>query len=583
MGQTKKTNVISRVSAYIFGYKLLFGGTLALACLMTILSVVAPSVIQRVLDNVFVQGLGDGNLLIQGILLIAIIFFAKELLNCLRIRINNKLEQKVIFCLRQDLHDKLLFLPVNFYDQRKSGDISSRVLEDVQNVERAILDGTEQGVIAVLTLAGVSGMMFWQEPTLAAIVFMPIPLLGWMAFRYARISKKNWRAVRNKSGELNSLLVEDIQGNRLIQSFSLMSRERMRFSRIAKELEIVSLRAMYRWSIQGPGANFTSSLGILGVIGMGAYLLETDPSFSTGQFFAFLLYANMFYEPIRQLVSINNLIAAGKASGERVFEILDAQIEVKNPRQPIPIPRNNHEVQFSNVSFSYAERCPVVKKLSFTLRHGKTTALVGPTGAGKSTIANLLLRYYDVEKGSISIGSKNINRFSLEDLRGHIGLVSQDPFLFDASVKENLLLANPQASDKDMQEALHTAYAWDFVKCLPEGINTLIGERGVRLSMGEKQRLTIARAMLKSSPILIMDEATSSVDVETEREIQKALDALTSNRTTLIIAHRLSTIREADEIIFLEKGEVIEKGTHQKLLELGGSYMKFCNLQESLV
>ena len=583
MGQTKKTNVISRVSAYIFAYKLLFGGTLALACLMTILSVIAPSVIQRVLDNVFAKGVESGNLLIQGILLIAFIFFAKELLNCLRIRINNRLEQKVIFCLRQDLHDKLLRLPVNFYDQRKSGDISSRVLEDVQNVERAILDGTEQGVIAVLTLAGVSGMMFWQEPTLATIVFLPIPLLGWMAFRYARVSKKNWRAVRDKSGELNSLLVEDIQGNRLIQSFALMSRERKRFSQIAKELEAVSLRAMYRWSIQGPGANFTSSLGILGVIGMGAYLLETDPSFSTGQFFAFLLYANMFYEPIRQLVGINNLIAAGKASGERVFEILDAPIEVKNPKHPIAIPQNNHEVQFSNVSFSYAERSPVVNNLSFTLKHGKTTALVGPTGAGKSTIANLLLRYYDVEKGSILIGGKNINRFCLENLREHIGLVSQDPFLFDASVKENLLLANPQASEKEMHEALHAAYAWGFVRSLPNGINTLIGERGVRLSMGEKQRITIARAMLKSSPILIMDEATSSVDVETEREIQKALYALTNNRTTLIIAHRLSTIREADEIIFLEKGKIIERGTHQTLLELRGSYMNFCNLQESLM
>ena len=199
-------------------------------------------------------------------------------MNCFRIRINNKLEQRVIYRLRQDLHDKLLRLPINFYDRRKSGDISSRVLEDVQSVERAILDGTEQGVIAVLTLAGVSAMMFFQEPRLAIIVFLPLPILGWMAYQYARVSKKNWRAVRDKSGELNSLLVEDIQGNRLIQSFALMVRERKRFAKVARELEKVSLTAMYRWSIQGPGASFTSSLGILGVVGMGAYLLETDPS-----------------------------------------------------------------------------------------------------------------------------------------------------------------------------------------------------------------------------------------------------------------------------------------------------------------
>ena len=475
-------------------------------------------------------------------------------MNCFRIRINNKLEQHVIYRLRQDLHDKLLRLPINFYDRRKSGDISSRVLEDVQSVERAILDGTEQGVIAVLTLVGVSAMMFFQEPRLAIIVFLPLPILGWMAYQYARVSKKNWRAVRDKSGELNSLLVEDIQGNRLIQSFALMLRERKRFAKIARELEKVSLTAMYRWSIQGPGASFTSSLGILGVVGMGAYLLETDPTFSNGQFFAFLLYANMFYEPIRQLVGINNLVAAGKASGERVFEILDAPIEVESPTHPVPFPLIEQEIKFSKVSFSYAERSPVVKDLSFTLAHGSTTALVGPTGAGKSTIASLLLRYYDVDEGNITIGGKNVSQLSLSELRTHIGLVSQDPFLFDTSVRENLLLASENASEDELQRALQAAHAWEFVRLLPEGMNTLIGERGVRLSMGEKQRLTLARAMLKSSPILILDEATSSVDVDTERQIQQALHDLIKDKTTLIIAHRLSTIREADEIIFLEKG-----------------------------
>ena len=223
---------------------------------MTVLSVLAPSVIQQVLDKVLLNGIGDGEILIQGILFIAAIFFFKELLNCLRIRINNKLEQKVIFRLRQDLHNKLLHLPINFYDRRKSGDISSRVIEDVQSVERAILDGTEQGVVAVLTLVGVSIMMFWQEPRLAALVFLPLPILSWMAIQYARISKKNWRAVRDKSGELNSLLVEDIQGNRLIHSFGLMEREKNRFTKIAKSLESLSLKAMYRWSIQGPWCQF---------------------------------------------------------------------------------------------------------------------------------------------------------------------------------------------------------------------------------------------------------------------------------------------------------------------------------------
>ena len=550
---------------------------------MTILSVLVPSVIQRVLDQIFIEGFSDSQILINGILLIGGLFLAKEILNCLRIRANNKLEQKVIIRIRKALHDKLLDLPINFYDRRKSGDIASRVVEDVQNVERAILDGTEQGVISILTLIGVTIMMFIQEPRLAALVFLPLPILIVMAFRYARISKKNWKAVREASGDLNSLLVEDIQGNRLIHSFDLKKREKNRFLACSKELETRSLQAMYRWSIQGPSASFTSSLGILAVVGMGAYLLKTDPAFTNGQFFAFLLYTNMFYEPVRQLVSINNMISAGKASGERVFEILDEEVAIKSPIPASPFPHSDHSIRFSNVTFAYDERQSIVKDLNFFLPSGSTTALVGPTGAGKSTIANLLLRYYDVEKGNVSIGDIDVRKFSLSSLRSNIGLVSQDPFLFDTTVRENLLLAAPSSNDIDIISSLEVASAWNFVQRLPDGLNTLIGERGIRLSMGEKQRLTLARAILKSPPVVILDEATSSVDVETERQIQIALNQLTKNRTTLIIAHRLSTIRDADQIIFLNHGEIIEQGSHEELLAKKGSYENFCKHQESLI
>ena len=583
MKQSKNKKVIKRVSGYIFEHKFLFILTLSLAFIMTVLSVLVPSVIQRVLDEIFVQGFEESQVLFNGILLIGLLFLSKEVLNCLRIRINNKLEQKVILRIRKALHDKLLDLPINFYDRRKSGDISSRVVEDVQNVERAILDGTEQGVIAILTLIGVTIMMFLQEPRLAALVFLPLPVLLVMAFRYSKISKKNWRAVREASGDLNSLLVEDIQGNRLIHSFDLKNREKKRFLASSKELEARSLQAMYRWSIQGPSASFTSSLGILAVVGMGAYLLQTDPNFTNGQFFAFLLYTNMFYEPVRQLVSINNMIAAGKASGERVFEILDEEVLITSPKQPTHFPKEDHSIRFKDVKFAYDERQSIVKGLNFSLPSGSTTALVGPTGAGKSTIANLLLRYYDVEKGIVSIGGVDLRKFCLSSLRTNIGLVSQDPFLFDTTVRENLLLASPTSNEEKIISSLKVANAWNFVEKLPNGLNTLIGERGIRLSMGEKQRLTLARAILKSPPIVILDEATSSVDVETERQIQLSLEKLIKNRTTLIIAHRLSTIRNADQIIFLNHGEIVEQGNHFELLEKGGFYANFCRHQESLL
>tara|TARA_B100000963_G_scaffold245948_1_gene215323 strand:+ start:19106 stop:20767 length:1662 start_codon:yes stop_codon:yes gene_type:complete len=550
---------------------------------MTLVTVTVPLAIQKVLDRLIASNSKDGSFLLEGILIIASLFLLKEILNCLRIRTNNKLEQKVILRLRSDLHAKLLNLPIGFYDKRKSGDIASRVVEDVQNVERAILDGTEQGVIALLTLIGATVMMFTQEPRLAALVFLPLPILMVMAFRYSKISKKNWREVRETSGELNSLLVEDIQGNRLIQAFALRDREIKRFRKIGIELQKRSLRAMYRWSVQGPSASFTSSLGILAVVGMGAHLLQNDPNFTTGKFFAFLLYANIFYEPVRQLVSINNLVSAGKASGERVFEILDEPIRIQNPPEPVSFPKSDCSIRFQSVSFSYGSRGNIVENLDFEIPNQSTTALVGPTGAGKSTIANLLLRYYDANSGSIRIGNAELRNLRLEDLRQNIGFVSQDPFLFDASIKENLLLADRSKGDSDLEKALHAACALDFVRKLPDHWNTVIGERGIRLSMGEKQRLTLARAILKSPSIIVLDEATSSVDVETERYIQEGLSNLIKKRTTLIIAHRLSTIREADQIVFLEKGKIVEQGTHENLIEKGGKYSSFYDYQENLI
>lgn len=583
MKQSNSKKVISRVSSYLFQHKWLFGLTLSLACIMTVVTVTVPLAIQKVLDRLIASNSKDGSFLLEGIIIIASLFLVKEILNCLRIRTNNKLEQKVILRLRSDLHAKLLNLPISFYDKRKSGDIASRVVEDVQNVERAILDGTEQGVIALLTLIGATVMMFTQEPRLAALVFLPLPILMVMAFRYSKISKKNWREVRETSGELNSLLVEDIQGNRLIQAFALRDREIKRFRKIGIELQKRSLRAMYRWSVQGPSASFTSSLGILAVVGMGAHLLQNDPNFTTGKFFAFLLYANIFYEPVRQLVSINNLVSAGKASGERVFEILDEPIRIQNPPEPVSFPKSDCSIRFQSVSFSYGSRGNIVENLDFEIPNKSTTALVGPTGAGKSTIANLLLRYYDANSGSIRIGNAELRNLRLEDLRQNIGFVSQDPFLFDASIKENLLLADRSKGDSDLEKALHAACALDFVRKLPNHWNTVIGERGIRLSMGEKQRLTLARAILKSPSIIVLDEATSSVDVETERYIQEGLSNLIKKRTTLIIAHRLSTIREADQIVFLEKGKIVEHGRHESLIEKGGKYSSFYDYQENLI
>lgn len=576
---------IWRVSGYLFQYKNLFILTILMAVCMTALSISVPKVIEYVIDQVIrFDGKGTGQphlpTLSWGLGAIAAAYGVREIFNCLRIRINNTLEQKVLLDIRRDLHAKLLELPVSFYDRRKSGDIASRVIEDVASVERAILDGTEQGTVALLTIVGISVVMFLQEPVLALAVFIPLPLLIFSGMRYFKARQKNWKAVREATGDLNSLLVEDIQGNRLIHAFALKERESQRFMEKSRDLRDKTLKAMFQWSRHGPTTNFITNLGNTGVVGIGGYLLATGhPGFTLGEFFAFLFYANMFYEPVRQLNNLNNMLSEGKASGDRVFDILDHPVTIKDAEGAKGFPEGAVHVKMDNISFRYPERAPVVENLQLDLKPGSVTALVGHTGAGKSTIANLLLRFYDVGEGSITLNGQDVRETRVGDLRSNIGSVPQEPFLFDATVAQNLRFGKADATDADLIEALKSAMAWEFVNRLPEKMDTRIGERGVRLSMGEKQRLTIARLFLRNPPVLILDEATSSVDSITERQIQAALEGLFVNRTTLVIAHRLSTVRRANHIVVLEHGRILEQGSHGELVSRKGAYAELWSHQ----
>ena len=574
-------NIIWRVSAYLFRYKFLFGLTLGLALGSMLFLLMVPRIIQWVFDDIIQSGRYE--YLWYGVLLVAFCYFGRELLNCLRIRVNNTVEQKVLLDLRSDLHAKLLDLPVSFYDRRKSGEIASRVIEDVQNLERGLLDGTEQGSVAILTIVGITSMLFWMEPKLAVLVMAPVPVLIFLAWQHAKATRRNWKKVRESAGELNSLLIEDIQGNRLIHSFALRGREHERFMAQAKDLRVHSLRAMFRWSIYSPLSSYLSSLGTVAVVGMGGYMLMQDSGFSFGQFLAFFAYCSMLYEPVSRLNSLNHMLSEAKASGERVFEILDQPLIIQDPKHPKPFPEGLLEICYQSVFFSYPDREEIIENLNLILPAGKVTALVGHTGAGKSTVANLLLRYYDVNDGSVKINDVDVRSINLTELRSNIGFVAQDPFLFDGTVKDILRLARENATDDEIISALKGARSWEFVSRLPHGLNTAIGERGIRLSMGEKQRLTIARVLLKNPPLIILDEATSSVDSITEKAIQEALDLLIENRTVLVIAHRLSTVRRADHIVVMDHGSIIEQGTHTKLLEQDGQYAQLWRAQQDLI
>ncbi len=569
-------NSLLRVARYFAKYRVLFALNMLFALGSTGFTISVPKLVQYVIDEIIVAKNAD--FLVYGLLAIVAAFFFRDFLNYLRIRINNLIEQRVLIDIRGRLHDKLMNLPVSFFDKQKTGDISNRVTEDVLNVERALLDGTEQGLTAFLTLAGVGIYMIVTNPILAAWTLSPIPFIVVMARYHYHARKPLWKAVRKSSGKMNALIVEDITGHSLVSSFALQDREKARFMAQAEDLKAKTLKGMYRWASYSSISRFISSLSLLAVLIIGGQQYM-DEKLRIGELAMFIIFSGMILEPIRQLSGLAHLFSAAQPSGDRVFEILDHSIDIRNCEKPKPFPEAPVTVKYQNVRFSYETRSSVVENFDLELPAGQVTALVGHTGAGKSTLANLLLRFYEVSSGSLTINDTEVKDIDLNDLRSSIGLVSQDPFLFDGSIRENLQLAKENASDDEIWEALEAASIKDFVAGLPEALDTVIGERGIRLSMGEKQRLTIARVILKNPPLVILDEATSSVDTATEKKIQTALDNLTQDRTVLVIAHRLSTVRKAQQIVVLEKGAVIEKGTHDSLLKEKGEYYNFWQLQ----
>ena len=538
----------------------------------TLLAIVFPNVARLVLDEAVPKQRAD--LLFQYTLLACLAYFGRDLLNSLRIMLNNTFEQKVIYDIRSDLYEKLQRLPLKWFDNRPTGDIMTRVAEDVTSMERVLIDGIEQGLVAMLQIVAVSLVMFWINPTLAAWAVVPVPFLFVGAMIYTS-TRDRYRAVRKATSEMNALLHDNIAGIRQIKAYTMEKRELKRFNAASDKVRKATLRTMFAWAIYNPSMSFIGGIGFILVIGFGGNL-AIQGQMSPGEITAFLLYLTLFYEPVSRLHQLNQMLQSGRAAAERVFEILDSEDEpglAEGEKLKTPI---KGKVEYINVKFNYGEGNETISDVDLNAAPGQTIALVGPTGAGKTTLINLLTRFYEYDFGEILIDNVNIKTVSKESLRSSIGYVTQESFLFNGTVRDNLLIANRKASEDQIWDALKIANAYDFVKKLHKGLDTEVGERGVKLSVGEKQRVSIARALLRNPPILLLDEATASVDTETERLIQQALERLMENRTSFVIAHRLSTVRGADYIYVLDSGRVVEEGTHEHLLSISGLYAELC-------
>ncbi|MEO6053879.1 MAG: ABC transporter ATP-binding protein [Chthoniobacterales bacterium] len=565
-------NVFLRVLPYLRKYRLMAIGMFSCAVLMTLLVICFPVITQKIIDDVITKK--QPQLLVPLMLAGFGTFFLQDLLNSLRILLNNHFEQRVIVDLRSDLYGHIQSLPLNWFDHRSTGDIMTRLLEDVTSVERVLIDGVEQGLVSCLQIIIVGALMIYSNPLLAAVAAAPLPLMLLGAIIFTATARQRYRKQRMAASAMNTLLADNLAGIRQIKTYVSEKSEHQRFDATSNHLRQMTLNVMRVWAIYNPSMSFLNSCGMVLVVSFGAYqvLYHDMPA---GILVAFLMYVRFLYEPISRLHNLNQLFQSGRAAGERVFEIMDAPSEpgIVSEKSEPPL---RGDVVFDKIEFHYAENMPVLHDISLHAKPGEMIALVGPTGAGKSSVVNLLVRFYEYLSGDILLDGRPLRDLPRNVLRQSIAVVTQESFLFNGTTAENLRVGKPDATEEEMWEALRSANADAFVRRMPKGLHSSVGERGIRLSVGEKQRISIARALLKNPPILILDEATASVDTETERLIQQALDRLMQTRTSFVIAHRLSTVRHADQILVMERGKIIERGRHEELFRHGGLYTKLC-------
>ncbi len=549
----------------------------AMGCMLVIAACTAATafLVKPVLDDIFFKK--DVQMLKIIPLAVILIYFLRGACHFGQAYLMNYVGESIIRGLRDSLYNRIQDLPLSFFHRERTGVLMSRITNDVNIVKAMVSTAVTGGLRDCFTIVGLTGVIFYRDWKLAlfALVILPIAFFPVVAFgrRVRRVSTGCQEAM----ADMSVFLHETFAGNKIVKAFGMEGYEKERFFQKTARLFRLEMKAVVARSLSSPIMEFLGGLGIAFIIWYGGYRVIQGTS-TPGTFFSFMAAVLMLYDPVKKTARLNNAIQEGLAAAVRVYDILETESDIVEREDAIELKPKRHSVIFRNVSFKYEDQM-VLKNINLEVKSGEVVALVGMSGGGKTTLVNLIPRFYDVSEGAILIDGHDIRDVTIASLRRQIGIVTQEPILFDDTTRNNIAYGNRQASHGDIIQAAKSAYAYDFIQALPNKFDTGVGELGARLSGGEKQRICIARALLKNAPILILDEATSSLDTESERAVQKALENLMRGRATLVIAHRLSTVRSADRIIVIVNGEIMEEGKHDTLLAAGGEYHKLYEMQ----
>jgi subfamily B ATP-binding cassette protein MsbA len=549
----------------------------AAGCSAVVAGMTAASayLVKPVVEKIFEQKNAQMLMLIP--LMVMAVFFTKAVAAYGSYYLLNHVGQSIILRLRNRLFNHMQDLPLAFFQQETTGDLMSRVTNDVAIISSMFTSAITGSIRDCLTIIGLLSVTFYLIPKLAIFAFVVIPVAAFPILFFGRRIRRVRLGAQEAMADTNAFLHETIFGTKIVKAFGMEDHEKKRFAGKSRKIFRLEMKEARVRAMSSPMIEFLGGIGIAFIIWYGGKGVIAG-TYSFGTFMSFLTAVGLAYQPLKKITRLNNTVQRGLAAIDRIFYILETKSDIVEAASPVIVQPVPHEITFENVSFKYDE-ITVLKEINFKVKTGEVVALVGMSGGGKTSLVNLIPRFYDVTQGAVLIDDVDIRKFSIASLRSQIAIVTQEPILFNDSVRNNISYGNPTASEQEIIEAAQAAYAYDFIQRMPSGFDTSVGELGGHLSGGQKQRLCIARALLKDAPILILDEATSSLDSESESLVQKALGNLMKGRTTFVVAHRLSTIGLADRIFVITDGQIVEEGRHEELLAFRGQYYKLYQMQ----